>query len=431
MDEWDGLKAIERLNTDHLVGGSAFRESDPRSLFQALHSNLFAALFCCRESRNHSALVIADRAAKKATALVRWLAAALPREARPFGYQEGAEFFPRPWWASWFRALSKASLGLRSEALIYYRQAYRDLVNLIEEELKAAHPGEPTPDRNKEQKPLDISPDPAFFILAAYRQPVIARFFHDLGMFLFEEGDWGYDPVTGKGSPLGAETFLELAGMLADPKRQAYLLPNPYVRAGRALFYSFSRREGEALKEIHDAFCTLEEERRRWQSKGRSGDFYATGRVHFQAGLLAYKYLRGLIGQTEGPRCGEPDMKRINALKKAIADIKKHPREDTASLMACFDTRRKRAALSATRGLFATACRYYLRIKNPFKALSALILMADPLDIVTGDDNKAREAAAKLIWEFAYGMGGDFTSNLIGYENLVKERFAPSHSDEE
>jgi hypothetical protein len=434
MTEWNGMKAVGPLKAS-LSGAVDLQDASPRDVFQTFYTSLFIALLCCRETRNPTALAAAESAATRATRMESELAKALgklPEEGKLFRDRDNTAFFPRPWCASWFRAVSRASLGLRGDALSDYKRAYSDLAELVRQERRAAAdksdmiPGSIEKAGADPGRVLDIADDPSPFILAASRQPIMARFLHDVGMFLFEEGDWGYDPVRDKERPPGAQTFLDLAARLAGPQ-EAQVPRNPYVRAGKALFYSFTRREAEAFEEIHQAFQDLEEARVAWQEENPGEEYYATGRIHFQAGLLAYKYLRGQIRITEGEGVGQPHPERIKELEGKIAKLSKSPATQALDLLACFRREQLEDALWATQRLFAVACRYYLRIKNPFKSLSALILMADPLRY---DKSAPRQAARQLIWELAYGMGGDFTGNLIGYENLITRHFmAPSSGE--
>lgn len=392
--DFDAQTAIQHLYYSYKSSGS-IESSSVWAKVRRFYSGLFVALICCPEARNLHALQRAEEVASEA---LRHLDDNFWKDegVRQF-FDHPSVFqshFPPPWTILWFRAIAKTSLGRASAARADWQDAYTRA-------LKAAK----SPDD-------DISEDSPLASLAVLEIggslfPIVARFLHDLAVFCFSQGDWGWNPEAHEyiRGGYGARAFFDAARNIVNSQAD----PNPYILAGRASFCSYVRMEYEAILDIEKAYNTLEEKREGRPIK--ADGFYSTGRVYFHAGLLAYKYLHRDLLIREGGSNRSPDDRRLGKFERAVEELKVRSEE----LGDMFES------IPGANELFSRAAKSYLAMKVPFRALPALIMMTDPLK---KSDDPSMNASRSLLWDFIYGFGSDFVESLVHYENLVAQYFA-------
>jgi hypothetical protein len=397
LTEWDALSAVRPL-IEYRNATASPSPKEPWEQVRRFYAGLFAALICCSQARNFSALRLVEDVA---SATLRdfgpdlWPPSGTLQEFRDL---LAHTHFPPPWAALWFRAIARGSLGQTTAAREDWELAYNHAVDAAMSHKSSVFPK--LEGRYSQAYALQ------YLRLGGELSPIVVRFLHDLGEFCFKRGDWGWDPEARRetfADGYGAKAFFDAAKAIAESTSS----PNPYVLTGRAEFYSYARREDEAVRDIAKAYAIVETYRDA-DAIGSTG-FYSSGRMYFQAGLLAHKYrLRQQLACTPADTAsGTGRLAAFEAAVESIEDMElKELVKDQSGAGAC--------------ELFQRSAKCYFGIKDPFLAIPALIMMADP-SRDSGDESV--RAARSLLWEFLYGFGTDFISELINYENLVAQYF--------
>lgn len=308
-------------------------------------------------------------------------------------------FLP-PWTLYWFRALTRAACGRYSAARRDFQRAYNGAA-----EMACAYDPD---DRAFDWSRATIDPAVVPQAIEAFGEvcPVLARFLHDLGYFCFRRGDWGYDPEAlaprtkegAFGPSSRASGYFKTARQIVSPFN-----PNPYVLAGRAEFHSYARRFDFVMEDLAEAYSAVDDARDGRQIGTASGDFYASGRVYFQVGLLSYKFMhRGDREVLRNP--AEREALEL-AVEKAPVALREVLTEDGSWIR-----------------LFRDSALCYFCVKQVVRAVPALVMLTDPL----GDKGSGvRRAARQLLWDFIHGYGSEFTDDFTRYTSLVGYHLAP------
>jgi tetratricopeptide (TPR) repeat protein len=417
LETWDVVEACTEL-TKFIHETSSLPAENTWARVQVFYARLFIGLICSRESRNLLGLQEAERATTSAILdLDNDVVWAEPSVSAFFDLQRFEAYFPPPWSVYWFRALARNSIGRIDEARDDWEQAY----NLIW--LAASAGGESSAGgassqieyENVEAERVGAGlQGQALNNITYYAEAhlrIAARFLSDLGSFCFQRGDWGWNPREGERlrTGTGALAFYDAANAICNRNKLRVIAPYVWTSCGE--FYSYVRLEHMAVRALERAFKVLEEERER-----ANGPFFATGRVYFQLGMLAFKYQNQAklmnFEASPSPRKDGQELKfqgeRIAAFNNEVNELK----ERSPVVWKYFQHP------EGPGDLFSLAVDCYLSTKDPLRAASAYIMMTDPL---RSSDIPERVAARSLLWEFIYGFGTDFVGELAKYQNLITQ----------
>jgi hypothetical protein len=402
LTDWDAVKAARPLVqfvNDHAIGCEGWNRVG------RFYAAVFATLICCGEARNLLALEMAEQVASSVDRDVDSDLWAEPDIAEVLGERAYQSWFLPPWSLYWFRAMARSSLGKASSARRDWDRAYNRTGRFAFELPSESRTSD---DQSSEGRSRGLGDQRKLLrtlqLAAEARCQVLGRMFHDLAVFCFQQGDWGWNPETGEhpNNGYGAEAFFDVACGVSE---------NPYTLSGRAEFLSYARLEDQAVKDVDRAINLIEKSRGGKAIGPDEGQYFASGRAYFQAGMLTYKYrYRERVADKPVPR--KDGETRIKAFESAVANAVTNER-----LRAAFtDDTGERSS-----DFFRLSAQCYFAIKDPIRALPALIMMTDPLR-ETADTTQG--AARQLIWDFVYGFGSGFVEDLVHYENLVAQYFA-------
>lgn len=303
--------------------------------------------------------------------------------------------FPSPWPIYWLRGNIRSLMGKGDEA----RDDFKDATYLLAEAACAVHgipldPQRRIPDDKRGQlrdlildyasKSFDNSPAPA---------RLAARLYNDVGMFLYSSGDF-------RTATEALKRAVEIDASNEDE--------NPYHLSNLGFVLLSDNKESEAISPLIKSYQLMEMARSKWsanrapQGVGEEEEYYASGRIYYNLGLLIYKWTR--------------DQDSMPASRQQLLRDKISQGDEV--LRTNFNPE-----LNNHRPLFLTAAKYYLTIRDVTRALPALVMLGDPLKGGQGLDGLAR-AARQLLWEFSYGMG-DFVGELAEHQHQIDFYLAP------
>jgi tetratricopeptide (TPR) repeat protein len=312
-----------------------------------------------------------------------------------FSHDFWPPLYPSPWPIYWLRGNIRSLMGKSSEA----SDDFRDATYLLAE---AAFEAYGVQLDHQRRIPEDRRSELKQFILQYASQKVgdlpaparlASRLYNDVGIFLYSHGDF-------RTATEALKRAVEIDAKNNDG--------NPYHLSNLGFVLLANNEESEAISPLVQSYQLMEKAKNEWlvnsakKSTGKDEEYYASGRIYYNLGLLIYKWTR--------------DQDSIPERRRQLLSDK--IRNNNGIIRAMFDPEH-----NTYRSLFQTSAQYYITIRDVSRALPALVMLGDPLKDLESLDG-LRRAARELLWEFSYGMG-DFVGELAEHKHQIDFYLAP------
>lgn len=391
LTTWEVDQVFAKLNQAY----SILSGDDISSQIKKIYINIIKGWIGNTERMNLRCLREAENALSLASRLLERIKREKEQEIQLLEGKFHDDFWPpilaSAWPIYWLRGNIRSLMGKNSEAF----DDYRSSTYLLAEAACIAH-GIPI-DREKiisdnvRGKLKNLILEYATQKCDSYcPAKLVARLYNDVGMFLYSKGDF-------RTSVESLERSTTIDRLNGDE--------NPYHMSNLGFVLLSINKEADAVSLLVKSYQLMEISKNKWlKNSVVSGinNYYATGRIYYNLGLLVYKWIRDSESIAES---------RSKVLMNKILTFDEQIR-------SLFD---KDAV--TYKSLFKTAAQYYIAIRDVTRALPALVMLADPLKSRNNPDGPMR-SARELLWEFSYGMG-DFVGELAEHQHKIDFYLAP------